>query len=171
MFMDEEIFRKKTVEKLTAPEDLHKFIKIANPGIWVLIIAVISFLIGVLVWGFVGRLEVTVASCTLINPGIRDVITYVSIKDGEKIARNQIIRAYGKEIKIDSIMSQRQMELDEVIEAPVLRRTIAMQLGWNDNEIVFGVASIYPDPSEVEVGFIPSVVVTRVVSPLTYVFN
>ena len=57
--MSEEIFREKSLEKINSPDDLHDYVKVANPGVWLVIVAVIVLLIGATVWGFFGRVQVT----------------------------------------------------------------------------------------------------------------
>lgn len=168
--MSKEIFRKKTVDKLTAPEDLHKFIKIANPGVWVLILAIICFLTGVLVWGFVGRLEMKAVSCTQTIRDDRIIHTFISFTDAKKIKKDQIIRVGNKEYTISAIVSEEPAELKDVIASDVQRRKIASQLGWNENELVIQVDS-YTDTPQTETEYLPSNVITGSVPPLTYVFN
>ena len=41
---DNSIFRKKSLERVQSPEQLNDYIKVANPGVWLVLIAVIIFL-------------------------------------------------------------------------------------------------------------------------------
>ena len=61
--MNEELFRKKSLDKVTGPEALDDYMKVTNPGIWLLLAAVIVLLIGACIWGFCGVLDTT-AVCT-----------------------------------------------------------------------------------------------------------
>ena len=54
----DQIFRKKTVEKISSPEDLDDYIKVTTPSVWVIMIAIVILLIGSLVWGCLGKLTV-----------------------------------------------------------------------------------------------------------------
>ena len=58
--MDEEIFRKKSLAKIKSPENLDEYIRVASPGVWLVLLAVIALLLGGCVWGFYGRIETTV---------------------------------------------------------------------------------------------------------------
>lgn len=51
------VFRKKSLERLSSPEELNDYIKVARPGIWIILIAVIIFLVGVVFWCTFGRLD------------------------------------------------------------------------------------------------------------------
>lgn len=58
--MSDEIFRKKSLNKIKSPEDLNDYVRVANPGVWMVLTAVIILLIGVCIWGFFGRMETKV---------------------------------------------------------------------------------------------------------------
>lgn len=67
--MDESIFRKKSIERIQSPDDLTQYIKVAEPGVWLLIIAVVSILTGFLVWGVFGTVETRVHTSAVVNAG------------------------------------------------------------------------------------------------------
>ncbi len=52
------IFRQKSLDRLSSPENLNEYIKVANPGMWMGLIAIIVFLIGGIVWASFGKLEI-----------------------------------------------------------------------------------------------------------------
>lgn len=47
--MNEEIFRKQSVDKLSSPEQLNDYIKVTSPSVWIFLSAIIVLLIGVCV--------------------------------------------------------------------------------------------------------------------------
>ena len=51
------VFRKKTLERISSPDQLTDYLCVTNPGIWVILVAVILLLAGVFAWSMVGRLE------------------------------------------------------------------------------------------------------------------
>lgn len=58
----ERLFTKKSLEKISSPEQLNEYIKVATPGVWVSIIAVIILLCGAVVWGLFGKLESSIVT-------------------------------------------------------------------------------------------------------------
>ncbi len=60
--MDNNIFREKSIQRVSSPEKLDDYIKVVSPGIWFLLAAIILLLLGVLVWASVGYLPVEDAS-------------------------------------------------------------------------------------------------------------
>ena len=67
--MDNQLFRKKNLEKISSPEQLNDYIRVSNPGVWIVLAAVIVLLVGVCVWGIFGQLETTVGSAAVVKDG------------------------------------------------------------------------------------------------------
>ena len=44
--MDNELFRKKSLEKVKSPENIDDFIRVSNPGVWLILISVIMLMVG-----------------------------------------------------------------------------------------------------------------------------
>ena len=55
--MDDKIFRQKALERISSPEQLHDFIQVARPSIWLLLAAIIILLFGAAVWAFTDTVE------------------------------------------------------------------------------------------------------------------
>lgn len=51
------VFRKKTLDRIASPEQLTDYLLVTNPGIWVILVAVILLLAGIFAWSTVGTLE------------------------------------------------------------------------------------------------------------------
>lgn len=49
--MNEKLFRKKSIDKMKEPDELNDYIRISEPGIWVLLTAIFILLIAVCIWG------------------------------------------------------------------------------------------------------------------------
>ena len=45
--MDHSVFRQKSMERITSPEQMNDYIRVSNPSVWMLLAAVIVLLIGV----------------------------------------------------------------------------------------------------------------------------
>lgn len=77
--MKEEIFRQKSLQRLKSPENLDDYIKVANPGVWLLLASVIILLTGACVWGFYGRINCIAKARVHAEKGV--VVCYVSDDD------------------------------------------------------------------------------------------
>ncbi len=57
--MNESIFRKKTIDRVTSPEQLNDYIRVTTPSIWLVLVTVILLLVGTLIWGIFGTVEIS----------------------------------------------------------------------------------------------------------------
>ena len=88
--MNEEIFRKKSLEKIKSPESLNDYIRVTNPGVWLLLAAVIVLLIGLFIWGTFGHIETIVAGDIHVKDG--EAICYIEANDIEYVEPGNVIR-------------------------------------------------------------------------------
>lgn len=67
--MNEKLFRQKSIDRVTSPEDLNDYVRVSNPGVWLILAAVIALLIGACVWGIFGHIEETVKADAVAEGG------------------------------------------------------------------------------------------------------
>ena len=52
------IFREKSLNKVNQPEDLNDYIRVTRPSVWIVLIATILLLIGIVAWMVFGSIDV-----------------------------------------------------------------------------------------------------------------
>ena len=67
------LFRKKSMDRVSSPEQLNEYIRVANPSIWVVMAAIIILLVGICVWGVMGRLDTTLPVAAVAQEGVLTV--------------------------------------------------------------------------------------------------
>ena len=70
-----ELFRQKSMERISSPEELNDYIRVTSLPVWIILAGIVLLLVGMLVWGAVGEVEQTNADGTtkFVHP-----ITYVT---------------------------------------------------------------------------------------------
>lgn len=63
------IFRQKSLESISSPEQLTSYLRVTNPGIWIILAAVILLLGGLLAWSMVGKIETVVKAVAYVEDG------------------------------------------------------------------------------------------------------
>ncbi len=58
--MKQDIFRKKSLERIQSPEQIDDYVRVVTPGLWLMIAAITMLLIAGIMWGVMTRLEVSV---------------------------------------------------------------------------------------------------------------
>ncbi|MBR6571732.1 MAG: hypothetical protein IKK75_14885 [Clostridia bacterium] len=59
--MQNKLFKKSSVERFSSPEKLNDYIQVSNPSSWMVLAAALALLVGVLAWGFFGKLTESVS--------------------------------------------------------------------------------------------------------------
>ncbi len=52
-----DLFRKKSLDRVSSPEELNDYIRVTTPSVWLILIATIILLAGVLAWSVFGTVE------------------------------------------------------------------------------------------------------------------
>ena len=53
-----EVFRKKSLERVSSPEELKDYIRVTTPPVWLVLAATLVLLLGLLAWSALGTVEV-----------------------------------------------------------------------------------------------------------------
>ena len=93
--MKSQLFREKSLERVSSPEQLNDYIRVTNPSVWMALAAVIFLLVGICVWGVFGRVDT--------------VLTVGAITHGERTV------CYVKEADMDSISSDLKVQIGEEV--------------------------------------------------------
>lgn len=162
MSENKSVFREKSLERINSPEQLNDYIKVANPGVWAVLIGVIILLAGLCVWGIFGRLESAIEVPVVADKGT--VILYIADRDIASVAKDMEIAVEGITVKLTEIGTQ-----------PVKASTIG-------NEYMLYVGSFAADewiyPCTLEVGHnslsdgvYKAKLVTESIAPITFFTN
>ena len=70
---EKSIFREKSIERVTSPEQLNDYIKVTTPSVWLILLATLVLIIGTLFWAVFGKIQVNTET------GVKEVspISYV----------------------------------------------------------------------------------------------
>ena len=88
--MSEDLFRKKSLEKMNTPEALNDYIQVSNPGMWLLIASIIILLVGACIWGVYGHVDTVIEGKAIVKDG--EVSFYVPIGEYDRIPEDVVVR-------------------------------------------------------------------------------
>lgn len=83
--MQNNLFKKSSMERISSPEKLNDFIKVANPASWMVLAASLSVVLGLLIWGIFGRLTETVQFSGCLKDG--QLICYTEGGTAQKLEK------------------------------------------------------------------------------------
>ena len=93
--MEEQLFRKESVERVSSPERLGDYLHVTSPTIWVVLTAVILLLASLFVWSSVTAIESYAAGRAEVRGGAL-TMTFDDVEKAESIA-------VGMDIKVGDI--------------------------------------------------------------------
>lgn len=102
--MNESVFRKKSMERLKSPDSLNDYLQVTDPGIWLVLAAIIALLLGACVWGIFGNIESKIEADIQIREGIAEC--YVNAADAARIETGMVVRADDFEGELTEIGAQ-----------------------------------------------------------------
>ncbi|MCR4655227.1 MAG: hypothetical protein K5770_03245 [Lachnospiraceae bacterium] len=67
------VFREKSMERVTSPEQLNDYIKVTTPAVWLILFATLIIIVGTLFWAVFGKIRINT------DTGIKEVapVNYV----------------------------------------------------------------------------------------------
>lgn len=157
--MNDQIFRNKSMAKVSSPEQLNDYVRVSNPSVWLILAAVVILLIGVCVWGVFGRLDSSIPTAGVCEG--KSLVCYIKESDFSKIKDEVIIAVDGNEYtKADIAASP--------VKLPEDTDEWLMHLGgFSAGEWVYEITA----QTELSDGIYEASVITDRISPVTFVLN
>ena len=92
------IFRQKSLDRISSPEQLTDYFKVTNPGVWLILGAVVFLLAGLLVWASVGKLDTVVDASVTVENGTAVVMPISNSTDD--LEKGMTVLIAGKEYPV-----------------------------------------------------------------------
>lgn len=156
--MNDKIFRKKSIDRISSPESLNDYVKVASPSVWIILGGIIILLVGICVWGIVGRLE------TKVNIGV--------MCDGTKnicYFKENDINKMKVGLKFD--VEENDCEITEIYRTPIqgkeLSPVMLHTLNITDDDWVYKAKF----DGKVKDGEYAACIITESISPMSFIIN
>ena len=92
------IFRDKPMERATSADRLNDYVKLSNPGLWFILMAVVIILAGACIFGLVGHIDSTVP-CVAISDG-QKTVCWVKKEYGDRFTADMAVKIDGSEYAV-----------------------------------------------------------------------
>lgn len=87
--MENKIFRKSSLERISSPEQLNEYVKVTNPSVWALLMGLFALLAAVAVWVFAGAIPETIRFEGVVygrEAEPRTVYCYLPMSDSKRLS-------------------------------------------------------------------------------------
>ena len=129
------IFRKKSLDTLSSPENLNDYLRVTNPAIWAVLIAVIIFLGGVLIWSSFTSFESYLNGKAFANEGVLS-ITFDNEEAERIVEPGMVVNAGGTQTEITSVGRGAEGRLIAGAEANIPDGEYEVQVRYKSTRII-----------------------------------
>ena len=115
--MEKQVFRKKSVERISSPEQLQDYMRVTTPGTWMVLAAVILLLAGLIISSALVNVESTIpGQATVMEDG---TLLQIELPLSQKslVSPGMVVRVSDREAKVDMIF-QAEDALQVLAELP-----------------------------------------------------
>lgn len=153
------IFRQKSLDRISSPEQLNDYIHVSSPGTWLFLAAVVIFLVGVLVWAALGTIESTVSVCAVSNGN--ETVCYIREADKDACSEGTAVTVDGKSAVLGPISAK-----PEIVDGDFTEYSIHV------GKLTLG-EWVFSAPIDVKLpeGVYSAEIVMESISPLSFIFN
>jgi len=102
--MNQQLFRKKSIDRVSSPEQLNEYIRVSNPGVWMILAAIVILLVGVCVWSVLGRLDTTLSVAAVSAEG--KTALYVKEDSIGQVVEGMRVRIGDEEYTVTAIAAE-----------------------------------------------------------------
>ena len=100
--MERQIFRKKSLDRISSPEELNDYLHVTQPSVWVLLAAVIMLLAGLFVWSAFTAVESRVMGKGTVHDGVM-TISFDSDVSSDQVAPGMMVTVGDMNTVIDTV--------------------------------------------------------------------
>ena len=115
--INQTLFRKKAMARISSPEDLTGYLRVTNPGMWIILAAVIVLLVGLFAWSAVGTLETTVDATAIVRDHTAQIVA--SGQGADELEAGMPLRIASQEFVIASVDSDEYGRATAYAELPL----------------------------------------------------
>ncbi len=99
--MQNSLFRQKSLERISSPEQLNDYMRVTSPAMWMVLGAVIALLAGLLVLSCVNKLETLLPAEAQVKDGVMEITLPAS--KAEEVDDGMPVRIAGQEVAIEYV--------------------------------------------------------------------
>lgn len=153
------LFRKKSLDRISSPEQLNDYIRVSTPSVWLLLSAIVLLLAGVCVWGIFGHMDTTLPAVAVSQNGT--VTAYIHEYDAARVTADMPVAIGDVQGRVISVSAE-PLRVDDSFTDYMLHVGNLQQDEW-----VYA-AALNADCAD---GIYAAQIVIDSVSPISFVLN
>ncbi len=131
--MQSHLFRKQNVERISSPEQLQDYMRVTNPGVWMVLAAVIVLLAGLLAASALVKVETTVNARGEIAQAGGEIVMTLTPEAEQAVREDMPVRLAGQDGRVAYVY---ESDGETIVKAELDKAAEALPAGTYDVEIV-----------------------------------
>lgn len=160
--MENGIFRKKSLDKISSPEQFNQYLCVVNTGVWLVLAAVFLLLSGFCIWGFFGALKTTLPVAAAVDGG--NMVFYVPSEQAQGIEEGMKVEVSD----VEYVVSKKSVRPEKVSDS--LEPYLQYLGGFEEDSFVFAIDA-KPAGEAVADGQYEAQIVVESVSLMSFLWN
>lgn len=156
---NETVFRDKSIERISSPDQLNDYVRLTNPGVWFVLLSILIILSGALIFGVFGHIDSSVPGVLISDGGTTTCL--VKREYGERFSENMYVKDRGAEYSA-AFREAKPVAISSDMDSYVL---FAGNLKEGDWVYEIGVDAAVPE------GVYKVEIVTERISPISFLFG
>ena len=100
--MDQKLYRQKSMDRISSPEQLNDYLRVTNVSVWVILIAIILLLAGLILWSSVATIESSIDGSAQVQGGLM-TIRFTDQQIAKNVEKGMPVSAGDTETVVGSI--------------------------------------------------------------------
>lgn len=122
------VFREKSLERISSPEQLDDYIHVSNPSVWMILGVIVLLLVSGIIWAGAGAIRETAPAALVVGGG--QATAYVAQERASEVAQGDAVEAGGASGTVTLLMEQPVATSEAVALAGEAASSALGQTAW-----------------------------------------
>ena len=113
--MENSFFRKRSMEHINSPEQLHDYMRVTSPRLWMILCAIIPIMIGFIIYAATTRMESTMNLKCRVEENI--IMVHVPVSDADVLRTRMPVRIGGKTGYVQSVDRMATLQIQIALDS------------------------------------------------------
>ncbi len=133
--MENSLFRKKNIDRISSPEQLSDYLHVTNPGVWITLLSVIVFLLGIFAWSIFASVESYAYGTAEIDRGVISA-TFDDVKTAENVVPGMNLIIGETVVPVESIGKDNDGNVMAIAHAELPDGLYEIRVGYKQTQII-----------------------------------
>ena len=130
-----ELFRKKSIERVSTPEKLNDYLKATSPAVWVALTAIILIIAGAVVWGITTYIHSAAKGTAEVKDG-KLVVVFDDPSQASNVKEGLTVKVGGTSSTITSVGMNQEGKIIAVADTTLADGTYTAEVRYKTTQLI-----------------------------------